>query len=630
MSSNPKTEEQGQKPAFPWGVCVGAISGNNDNAAKHNLLLPTRAGGLIVTGDQSSQDSLARLIETAALSLVDAMPHRSVEVHVIDHSIRKRFPRLAELATLRQYRIHDNRESARKALDDCEALARYRHHELLDTDTPTLDAYHQTSRGQERYRILIISLDDFPKAKEEKDQFLTLCDAAFEAGIYMLAYCNSDYTSDDQEKQGIPVAELLPKRYPSIKVVNGKLEMLPHNDLSALLEHFQAHQLYPLEPSIDLKSILERRRLIAEQANDGQRDFLVVPVGTTPDGRRNIEFRLGALSDCNNAFLVGMSGSGKTTLLNHLILGIAERYNSDELRLYLMDYKDGVEFQVFSEHPNVERIFLDNRDLDAAHQLLESFVATIDERGSMFRSAGVKDIEGWNARASNGAAGGNERLPRLLLIIDETQRLLTDNAAGRKFNALLKDVVKRGRSFGVHMLLATQTLVNLSIERDVMTQIALRIAFKLNTDDDCARIFNYNNLAPQRLDRYEFIYNPDSGYRDANQRGKSLPYLEPSEIGTRIATIRAKRDTTHKLTPEVVSSIGKHISPVVPRTPSTQGFELPGVTARTEAPAWASAKPAVNTKRNQQHEALLAMFLQQQADDNARNTPLTETPLSGA
>lgn len=629
MSSNSKTQEQGQKPAFPWGVCVGIIGGSSTTGAKPNLLFPTRTGGLLVTADQSNQESQARLIETAALSIVDAMPHRGVEVHVIDHSIRKRFPRLAELASLRQYRIHDNRESARKALDDCEALARYRHHELLDADTPTLDAYHQTSRGLERYRILLVNLDDFPRAKEEKDQLLTLCDAAFEAGIYVLAYCNSDLAHDDQEKPGIPVVELLAKRYPSISLVNDKLEIPPHIDLSPLLEHLQRHQWHPQAPSIDLMSILGRRKQIAEQASDGQRDFLVVPVGTTPDGRRDIEFRLGALSDCNNAFLVGMSGSGKTTLLNHLILGIAERYNSDELRLYLMDYKDGVEFQVFAGHPNVERIFLDNRDLDAAHQLLESFVATIDERGAMFRAAGVKDIDGWNTRLTP-ENGEIQRLPRLMLIIDEAQRLLTDNAAGRKFNGLLKDVVKRGRSFGVHMLLATQTLVNLSIERDLMTQIALRIAFKLNSDDDCARIFNYNNLAPQRLDRYEFIYNPDSGYRDANQRGKSLPYLEPSEISARITAIRAKRPGAQKLTPEVVSTVGGAIAPTAPRTPSTEGFELPGAAEQIKAPTWASAKPSANKMRNQQHEALLAMLLQQQADASSRTTPLNETPLSGA
>ena len=58
-----------------------------------------------------------------------------------------------------------------------------------------------------------------------------------------------------------------------------------------------------------------------------------------------------------HAFITGVTGSGKTTLLNNIITGIAQKYTSDEIQLYLMDYKDGVEFQVLKIIPIVKKYF---------------------------------------------------------------------------------------------------------------------------------------------------------------------------------------------------------------------------------------------------------------------------------
>lgn len=618
------------RKTFPWGVCIGGLVSDGKQTSG-NLLLPTSPGGLLILHDQGGANTAANVIETAVLSIVDALKHKGIEMHVIDYSIRKRFPHLAELAAYRQYRVHDSRDSARKALDDVEALARYRHHELLNGETPTLDSYNEASRGFERYRVLVVNLNDFPQEKSEREQFLALCDAASDAGIYVVAYSNADLADATDEKQGKPLPELLAQRYPTLKLTDSGLEVLEHPSVSVLLACLSAQHRTSALPQINLKQILLRRSQLAEAATDKLKDFLVVPIGISPDGRRDIEFRLGALSECNSAFLVGMSGSGKTTLLNHLILGIAERYGSDELRLYLMDYKDGVEFQVFANHPNVEQIFLDNRDIDAATMLLERFVAAIDERGSLFRSAGVKDIDGWNAQIALSASVERQRLPRLMLMVDEAQRLFTDNAAGRKFNTLLKDVVKRGRAFGVHALLATQTLVNLSIDRDLMSQIALRIAFKLNTDDDCARIFNYNNLAPLRLEKFEFIANPDSGYRDANQRGRSLPYLEPKEIASRISAIRQQRPAEQCLSPTIVTSGNSSAVTSTEPSPQLSGFKISETPRQTAGNSWLSGNSAnKNAERNRQHETLLAALKDQLADKPAEAPQPTTSPISGS
>ncbi len=533
---------------FPWGISFAAVTGVSPKIG--NALLPTAAGGLLIRFDSAHQAVAVNVLETAAMSLVDALPHRAIEIHVIDFAIRKRFQHLSVLAPLKQYRLYDNRETATKAIEDLESLARFRHHELLNDATPTLSDYNRESRGFERYRLLLINLNDFPgDDAKNRERLLSVLDAAFDAGIYVLAYINPDLLAPSTERQNPPPPfwTLLTSRYPLLQLLAGEAHgfaVLPDTHTQPLLDAVASAGGSISPPQVDLAAVCQHRRDLAASNEGETRDFLNVPVGETPDGRHEVAFCLGARSECNNAFLLGISGSGKTTFLNNLIVGIAERYTSNELRLFLMDYKAGVDFQVFDQHPNCEKIFLDNRDIDAARKLLEHLQGAMNERGDLFRAVGAKDIDSYNAKA--GAS-----LPRLLLIVDEVQCLFTNDATGMQFQALLKDVTRRGRSFGVHIILSTQTLTDHAVDKDLMSQIALRIAYKLNNDNDCDRIFNYGNNAPRRLNNFEFVYNADSGFREANIRARALP---PPDIAERIAAVRARLPAELALTPEIVKS----------------------------------------------------------------------------
>lgn len=544
-----------QSLAFPWGVCVGNLVVSD--SVKNNALLPTISGGLIVLSDAPSHRESVNIVETATLSLVDALPHRAIEVHVVDFAIRKRFQRLSALAAIKQYRVYENRQLAANLLEELESLARFRHHELLGDATPTLSEYNRQARGFERYHLLLLNLNDFSRELAGAgERLLNLLDAAFDAGIFLLAYANEDsFLSSDEGKDGASVLlAMLAQRYPQVRVAldgheEPKIQFVRDRNTKSLLNVLKGKGLSIDFPIVDLSAITAHRLAMAASSEGKFKDFLSIPVGETLDGRNEVKFSLGARSDCNSAFMVGISGSGKTTLLNNLIVGIAEQYTSEDIRLYLMDYKDGVEFQVFSEHPNCEKIFLDNRDLDSASRMLNDFRGAIGERGRLFREAGVKDIDGYNdVNEKDGERG--KRLPRLLLIVDEVQCLLTDNSSGRYFNELLKDVVRRGRAFGVHIILSTQTLINANVDRDLMSQIALRVAFKLNNDTDCEKIFSYSNTAPRYLDKFEFIYNADSGHRESNVRVRSMP---PSDISERIRVARSRLSPELRLTAEVYS-----------------------------------------------------------------------------
>lgn len=600
---------------FPWGISFAAVTGVSPKIG--NALLPTAAGGLLIRFDSAHQAAAVNVLETAAMSLVDALPHRAIEIHVIDFAIRKRFQHLSALAPLKQYRLYDNRETAAKAIEDLESLARFRHHELLNDATPTLSDYNRESRGFERYRLLLINLNDFPgEDAKNRERLLSLLDAAFDAGIYVLAYINPDLLAPSAERQNPPPPfwTLLTSRYPQLQLLAGEAHgfaVLPDTHTQPLLDAVAYAGGAVTPPQVDLAAVCQHRRDLAT-SNEGEfRDFLSVPVGETPDGRHDVLFSLGERSDCNNAFILGISGSGKTTFLNNLIVGIAERYTSEELRLFLMDYKAGVEFQEFSQHPNCEKIFLDNRDIDAARQLLAHLQGAMNERGDLFRAVGAKDIDSYNAKVS-------PRLPRLLLIVDEVQCLFTNDSTGRQFQDLLKDVTRRGRSFGVHIILSTQTLINATVDKDLMSQIALRIAYKLNNDTDCDRIFNYSNTAPRHLDKFEFIYNADSGYREANVRARALP---PPNIVERISAVRARLPAGLALNPEIVRSAEQSTTPQPIKAARPQsGF------------AWeADTRSEERAARAQRAEDILAQFRAREAagefSPSTESTAENEPPL---
>ncbi|GAA9706286.1 hypothetical protein VN0013_00520 [Helicobacter pylori] len=104
-------------------------------------------------------------------------------------------------------------------------------------------------------------------------------------------------------------------------------------------------------------------------------------------------------------------------------------------------------------------------------------------------------------------------MPRLIVVIDEFQVLFSDNSSkgkesvGQSLNTLLK----KGRSYGVHLILATQTMRSTDINRSIMAQIANRIALAMDAEDSNS-ILN-NDDAACELVRPEGIFNNNGGHQ---------------------------------------------------------------------------------------------------------------------
>jgi len=60
-------------------------------------------------------------------------------------------------------------------------------------------------------------------------------------------------------------------------------------------------------------------------------------------------------------------------------------YLPDEMRIYLLDYKEGVEFQMDETHPNVELLLLDNSNFSIGVNALKQFRNEINKRSKLFK-----------------------------------------------------------------------------------------------------------------------------------------------------------------------------------------------------------------------------------------------------
>ncbi|HEY1186461.1 MAG TPA: FtsK/SpoIIIE domain-containing protein, partial [Gemmata sp.] len=236
-----------------------------------------------------------------------------------------------------------------------------------------------------------------------------------------------------------------------------------------------------------------------------------VAVGRAGATRKQM-FALGR-GTAQHALIAGKTGSGKSTLLHALITNLALTYSPDEAELYLIDFKEGVEFQWYATYrlPHA-RVVAIQSEREFGLSVLQRLDGILRERGEKFRDAGVNDLAGYRTTVPS------EKTPRILLVIDEFQAFFTeDDKLAQEASLLLDRLVRQGRAFGMHVLLGSQTLGGAySLARSTIDQMAVRVALQCS-DADAQLILSKDNTAARLLSRPgEAIYNDQNGLVEGN------------------------------------------------------------------------------------------------------------------
>ncbi len=217
------------------------------------------------------------------------------------------------------------------------------------------------------------------------------------------------------------------------------------------------------------------------------------PVGLSFDG----PFALDLRRDGPHGLIAGTTGSGKSELLQSIVASLAVVNRPDEMTFVLIDYKGGSAFADCVRLPHTVGMVTD-LDTHLVTRALESLSAELRRRERILADAGAKDIEDYALLATTGtrrtpASPPSTPLPRLLLVIDEFASLARELPA---FVTGLVNIAQRGRSLGIHLLLATQRpggVVSPEIRANTNLRIALRVTDASESSDvinapDAARI----------------------------------------------------------------------------------------------------------------------------------------------
>lgn len=237
-----------------------------------------------------------------------------------------------------------------------------------------------------------------------------------------------------------------------------------------------------------------------------------------------------------HVLIAGRTGSGKSTLLNVIITASALWYSPDEVELYLVDFKKGVEFKAYATTrlPHARVIAVES-EREFGLSVLRKLDAELTRRGDLFRMAGTQSLGAY--RNSVDA----QVMPRVLLIVDEFQEFfIEDDKLAQESGLLLDRLVRQGRAFGMHVILGSQTLAGAySLARSTIGQMGVRVALQCS-EADSYLILADDNPAARLLNRPgEAIYNDASGMLEGNNPFQ-VCWLDEEDRARRIHALHAR------------------------------------------------------------------------------------------
>ncbi|MFH8788125.1 FtsK/SpoIIIE domain-containing protein [Streptomyces roseoverticillatus] len=186
------------------------------------------------------------------------------------------------------------------------------------------------------------------------------------------------------------------------------------------------------------------------------------------------------VKDGPHALIAGTTGAGKSELLQTLVATLAAVNRPDEMTFVLVDYKGGSAFKDCVRLPHTLGMVTD-LDSHLVERALTSLGAELTRREHVLAGVGAKDHPEYRAlRRRNPALAP---LPRLLLVIDEFATLARDVP---EFIPGLVSIAQRGRSLGIHLVLATQRpagVVTADIRANTNLRISLRVTDAMDSQD---------------------------------------------------------------------------------------------------------------------------------------------------
>ncbi|GAA4703641.1 DNA segregation ATPase FtsK/SpoIIIE, S-DNA-T family [Promicromonospora umidemergens] len=298
---------------------------------------------------------------------------------------------------------------------------------------------------------------------------------------------------------------------------------------------------------VDAEDMVARWRMIS----NGGKGSTEAVVGVSLDG----PFTLDMVRDGPHALVGGTTGSGKSEFLQTVVASLAVVNTPETMNFVLVDYKGGAAFSQCEQLPHTVGMVTD-LDSHLVERALDSLRAELTFREHVLAAAGAKDLEDYLDAQGRGYVGPT--LPRLLIVIDEfasMARELPDFVAG------LVNIAQRGRSLGIHLILATQRPGGV-VSPEIRANTNLRVALRMTDKSESKDVIDANDAAD--------IAKSQPGRAYARLGSTSLVPFQSARVGGR----RLSLSDVVELEPPFVARVATaDLGAPPPRRPRTKRHE---------------------------------------------------------
>lgn len=427
--------------------------------------------------NKSANKAEARLNQLVVDMLL-SLPSRSINIHFVDLTFsaqasfltrnldEKIYGKLISSSNDWNHLMDSLREKMAKALEEYGDVAKYN-----DSKNRVVVPYD------------VVVINDYQKCVNEMSDLDALFENGHKGGIYFILMNNLDFKSD----RDIDSLMALKDFYQVLEAENfgnyskdAVIRSTPILDnpilAKACFNYINESAELPqvAVASVDYDKILSKGFETIDKA-------MVIPVGSSENGEL-VDFTIDTVSHIH-CFIIGQSGTGKSVFLHDVIIGAMAKYSPDELELYLMDFKiGGVEFNRYRNEKHVKALLVDNSDIQITLEILRDISNKMRERGKQLRASGVSNIVEYNQ------VNPTKKMPRIVFIADECHVMFPtmnskDTKLYREISEILQKIAKEGRSQGVHLVLATQTIAQAEISSEILNNISDFYLLKCSPSD---------------------------------------------------------------------------------------------------------------------------------------------------
>lgn len=432
----------------------------------------------VINYSNKSANKAEACLNQLVVDMLLSLPSRSINIHFVDLTFsaqasfltrnldEKIYGKLISSSNDWNHLKDSLREKMAKALEEYGDVAKYN-----DSKNRVVVPYD------------VVVINDYQKCVNEMSDLDALFENGHKGGIYFILMNNLDCKSD----RDIDSLMALKDFYQVLEAENfgnyskdAFIRCTPILDnpilAKACFNYINEGAELPqvAVASVDYDKILSKGFETIDKA-------MVIPVGSSENGEL-VDFTIDTVSHIH-CFIIGQSGTGKSVFLHDVIIGAMAKYPPDELELYLMDFKiGGVEFNRYRNEKHVKALLVDNSDIQITLEILRDISNKMRERGKQLRASGVSNIVEYNQ------VNPTKKMPRIVFIADECHVMFPtmnskDTKLYREISEILQKIAKEGRSQGVHLVLATQTIAQAEISSEILNNISDFYLLKCSPSD---------------------------------------------------------------------------------------------------------------------------------------------------